>query len=164
MDKPLDAKTYLQKLQTVAYVSLGFPLVFFIYVYLESSAEQLQPKIPSAYFLVVMIPVLLISAASIFWSFKKYNSMLAESIENPSLIQKLAVYRTANNYRFIVYGLIAVLISLSFYLTNYEPFAAIYGILLVLFSIHNPNTHKIVRELKLEHQEKEIILNGLEIK
>ena len=163
MNKPLDAKIYLQKLQNVAYISLGFPLIFFIYGYLESSVDQLEGMVPDNYLFVVLTIAVLISVISITWSFKKYNSFLSQATEKSQLKEKLELYRSANNYRFMTYGFIAWLLSISFYVTNHQPLAAIFGILLVLFSIHNPSSRRIVNELQLKKQDKEIILDGLEI-
>lgn len=163
MSNPPDAKIYLQKLQTVAYVNLGFPLLFFMYSYLESSVEQLEAVVPDNYLYVVLTAAVLISAISIVWSFKKYKSFLSRAVKKSELKEKLYLYRSANNYRFIIYGFIAWLLSFSFYFTNHQPLAAIFGILLVLFSINNPSSRKIVIELQLKNQDKEIILKGLEI-
>ncbi len=38
-----------------------------------------------------------------------------------------------------------------------------FGVMIVLFSINNPNARKIVTALKLKEEEKKIILTGLEI-
>ncbi len=79
------------------------------------------------------------------------------------LSEKLNIYRKASNTRFVVYGTSAFLICIGFYMTNFQAFAVLFGIMIVLFSINNPNARKIVNDLKLRDQEKEIILNGLDI-
>lgn len=81
----------------------------------------------------------------------------------PELSEMLKIYQTANNNRFIVYGISAMMISIGFYLTDFQPFAALFGIMVVLFSINNPNTRRIVNELRLKDKNKEIILDGLDI-
>ena len=163
MSEQLTGKIYLQKLQTIAYLSLGAPLLFFIYIYLESSVDQLEEKIPSNYHAVMLISILLICVIIIYWSVKKYKYFIKETFVASELKEKLKLYQIANNNRFIIYGASAMLISLGFYLTNYQPFAALFGIMIVLFSINNPNTRRIVNELKLKHNDKEVILDGLDI-
>ena len=79
------------------------------------------------------------------------------------LREKLTIYQKASNTRFYVYGLSALLTTFGFFLTNYQPFAGLFGIMIVLFSINNPNARKIVVDLKLKKSDKEIILKGLDI-
>lgn len=163
MGQQLNGRTYLQKLQTVAYLCIGIPLLFFIYVYLESSVDQLEEIIPSNYHLLILFSLTFICLIIIYWSIKKYRFLITQSFSTLVLREKLALYQEANNNRFIIYGISAMMISIGFYLTNFQPFAALFGIIVVLFSINNPNARKIVTELKLRNKDKEIIYNGLEI-
>lgn len=163
MGTQLNGKTYIQKIQTIAYSCLGIPLLFFIYLYLESSVDRLKEIIPSAYHLYVLLPTAIICLLLILWSMKKYRFFIDEAKTKPRLRDKLNLYQTANTYRFISYGTSALLISIGFFLTNAQPFAALFAIMIVLFSINNPNSRKIITELKLNKSEKEIILNGLDI-
>ena len=163
MSAQLNARTYLQKLQTIAYLSLGAPLLFFIYIYLESSVDQLEEIIASEYHMAVFLFVLLTSLAVIYWSMKKYKNFIKDSLVVSDLKEKLNIYQLANKNRFIIYGVSAMLISIGFYLTNFQPFAALFGIMIVLFSFNNPNTRRIVGDLKLKNKDKEIILDGLDI-
>lgn len=163
MGQQLNGRTYLQKLQTVAYLCIGIPLLFFIYVYLESSVDQLEEIIPSNYHLSILFSLTFICLIIIYWSIKKYRFLINQSYSTLVLREKLALYQEANNNRFIIYGISAMMISIGFYLTNFQPFAALFGIIVVLFSINNPNARKIVTELKLRNKDKEIIYNGLEI-
>jgi hypothetical protein len=156
-------KTYIQKLQTFAYVCLGFPLLFFIYFYLESSVDRLEPKIGHEYSLFIFIPAFLMSMILIYLGFRNYHSMKLSAIEKVDFKEKLRLYLKASNTRFLYYGACTSIITLGFFITNYEPFAALFGVMIVFFSIHNPNARKIVNELKLKGEEKSIILTGLEI-
>ena len=61
------------------------------------------------------------------------------------------------------FGLCALLITIGFYLTNFQPFAALFGLMIVLFSIYNPSSRRIFQELKLRDEEKNIIMNGEDI-
>ena len=163
MGQQLNGRIYLQKLQTVAYLCIGIPLLFFIYAYLESSVDQLEEIIPSNYHLYILFPLILICLIINYWSIKKYKFLINQSFSKLALREKLALYQEGNNNRFIMYGISAMMISIGFYLTNFQPFAALFGIIVVLFSINNPNARKIVTELKLRNKDKEIIYNGLEI-
>lgn len=163
MSQQQTGKTYLQKLQTFAYICLGFPLLFFIYVYLESSVDQLIPLVNPDYNLIIFIPSFILALLLILYGRKQYSSLKNEAIDKPSLKQKLLHYQKANNVRFLFYGMSTLLITIGFFLTNYQAFAALFGIMLVLFSINNPNQKKIITELKLKGDEREVIITGSEI-
>jgi len=163
MKKQLTGKEYLQKIQNIAYLALAPPLLIFIYLYLESSVDQLHEIIPAAYHVTVFISFFIICVALIFWSFNKFNFFIKKAIPLKDLKKKLNLYQIASNTRFIIYGTSALLTTLGFYLTNFQPFAGLFGLLIVLFSINNPNARKIVVDLKLKKKEKEIILKGLDI-
>jgi hypothetical protein len=163
MSEQLTGKTYLQKLQTFAYVCLGAPLIFFIYLYLESSVDELIPKIDEAYNTYLFLPSGIICVAMIYFNFKSYNSTLEDARTKKNLKEKLFIYREVSNRRFIIYGICCGILVVGFYLTNYQAFAASYGIMIVLFSIHNPSSRRIVNDLRLKDEEKKVILTGMKI-
>ena len=163
MSQQLTGKTYLQKLQTFAYVCLGLPLLFFIYLYLESSVERLVPLINQEQILYLFTPLLIVSIFLVYTANKKFKSINNSAILETDFLRKLTTYQKASNTRFFYYGISTLLITIGFYITNFQPLAALFGIMIVLFSINNPNQRKIVRDLKLKDPEKTIILKGLEI-
>ena len=163
MALPLDGKLYLQKLQTFAYLCLGLPLLFFIYLYLESSVDQLTGLIAEDHHMGFLIVMTIVGILIIFVGIKKRRQLLEEAMQKEKLVEKLKIYRLSNNLRFLSYGLSSSIVTIGFYLTNFQAFAALFGIMIVLFSIHNPNSRKIVTDLKLKGSEKEILINGLEI-
>jgi len=163
MQNELNGKIYLQKLQTFAYLCLGVPLIFFIYIYLESSVDGLEEIIPSQYHLAILFPLAIACVAILYLNQKKFKANVEQYSNKPGLRAKLEHYQQANNSRFLTYGICALMIGTAFFLTNFQPFAAFFGIMLVLFSIYNPNAKRIVQDLRLKGREKEIILNGLDI-
>lgn len=163
MSEQLTGKTYLQKLQTFAYLCLGTPLIFFIYLYLESSVDELIPKIEEVYNPYLFLPSGIICVALIYFNFKSYNSTLEDARSKKKLKEKLSIYRTASNRRFIVFGICSGILAAGFYLTNFQAFAALFAIMIVLFSIYNPSSRRIVNDLRLKDEEKKVILSGLKI-
>jgi hypothetical protein len=163
MGNQLTGRSYLQKLQTFAYGTLALPLLFFIYLYLESSVDRLESLVSQDTHTLIFIPALLICAFLFFLSWKKFKILKGTAVAKERFKEKLEIYRKANNFRFVIYGAIAGLCTLGFYLTNYQPFAALFGIMIVLFSINNPTARKIVSDLKLKDKEKQTILTGIEI-
>jgi len=163
MHPQLTGKTYLQHLQTFAYICLGTPLLFFIYLYLESSVDRLDPAFGAEYNWYIFIPIFLLGLFLTYIGTLRYNSSRKLAMSQKNFKDKLQLYKNASNTRFLFYGISTLLITIGFYLTNFKPFAVMFGIMIVLFSINNPNARKIVTALKLKEEEKKIILAGLEI-
>lgn len=163
MHSNLSGRTYLQKLQTFAYGTLALPLLFFVYLYLESSVDRLEALVPPEYHLITFIPTLIGCLIIIIWTTRKFESLRKEAISKPSFVEKLTHYQKANQFRFMNYAIAATSCTLGFYLTNFQPFAVLFAIMIVLFSISNPTARRIVNELRLKDQEKQVILSGSEI-
>ncbi|MCK5208427.1 MAG: hypothetical protein KAQ79_10415 [Cyclobacteriaceae bacterium] len=163
MTEILNGKEYIRKLINIAHLSIGIPLLFFIWVYLESTAETLNPIVNEEYKMMVFIPVFIFSILLIVWGHKKYNIILSEARESDPLSEKLKLYQRGTTIRFVTYSISSILISIGFFLTDFQVFAALFGIMIVLFSINNPNARKVVRDLKLVENDKDIILKGLDI-
>ncbi len=163
MSGKLNGKEYIRKLINIEYMSIGIPLPFFIWVYLESTAETLIPIIHQDYNTSVLILVIATSSLLLVWGYKNYNKRLSEAKEKEFLLEKLQLYQRGSTILFISYSISSMLISIGFFLTDFQIFAALFGIMIVLFSINNPNSRKVVNDLKLKDHEREIILNGLDL-
>ena len=163
MSELLNAKEYIRKLVNIAYINVGIPLLFFIWVYLESSSEQLIPLIGSEYKLTVFIPVLLICLIIIILGVRKFKLQLLLCSATDRLADKLIMYQKGVTIRYIGYSISALLITIGFYLTDYHPFEVLFGIMIVLFSIHNPNARRVANDLKLKKEDRIIMLEGRDI-
>ncbi len=159
----LNAKEYIRKLVNIAYINVGIPLLFFIWVYLESSTEQLVPLIEAQYKLTVFIPIVLICLIIIITGFRKFKLQLLLCSATDRLADKLMMYQKGLTRRYIGYSISALLITTGFYLTDYQPFEFLLGIMIVLFSIHSPNTRRVANDLKLKKEDRAILLEGLDI-
>lgn len=163
MNSNLSGRTYLQKLQTFAYGTLALPLLFFVYLYLESSVDRLEALLSAEYHLFAFISTLSACLILLIWTTRKFETMRKEAISKPSFVEKLTLYHKANQFRFVNYAIAATSCTIGFYLTNFQPFAVLFAIMIVLFSISNPTARRIVNELRLKDQEKQVILSGSEI-
>lgn len=159
----LNGKEYIRKLINIAHLSIGIPLLFFIWVYLESTAETLNPVIHKEYKMMVFIPVFISSLLLIYWGHKKYNVILSKAWGKDHLLDKLKLYRQGTTIRFVTYSISSFLISIGYFLTDFQVFAALFGIMIVLFSINNPTARKVVMDLKLIDNDRINILKGLDI-
>jgi hypothetical protein len=163
MKTPETGKTYVQRLQTSGYLFLAGPLLFFIFIYLHSSTDQLYPTIEPDYALHVFLPTIVAAGISVYIGLATYNRQKADAAKTQNFQLKLKAYEKASRVRFLAFGIATALVTLGFYLTNYQPFAALFGMMIVLFSIHNPSPRRVVQALRLQGDEKSIIIDGLEI-
>lgn len=163
MSEIINGKEYIRKLINIAYLSIGIPLLFFIYAYLESSAETLNALIDEKYNVMVLVFVLVISLVLIVLGHKKHKTLLLEARQKDLLKEKLILYQKGSTIRFVAYSISSLLISIVFFLTDFQPFAALFGLMIVLFSINNPNARKIVIDLHLKEEDRNIILKGLDL-
>lgn len=160
MPELLNGKEYIRKLITIAYLNIGFPLLLFIWVYLEVSSDLLNSKIDPTYHLTVFISVLLLALATILLGLRKYKLQILLSGTTDVLAEKLEYYKKGLTARFISYAIASFAITLAYYFTTFKPFEALFGIMIVLFSIHSPNARRVVTNLKLKKEDRLIILEG----
>ena len=163
MSSDLTGRTYLQHLQTVAYGALALPLLLFIYLYLESSVDRLEALVPENFIVLIFVPTFIICGLIVFRINRSFKLLKTQAISREQFREKLNLYKKANYILFIGYAIAAVICTLGFYVTNYQAFAAVFGIMLVLFSINNPTAGRIVNDLRLKDQEKLCIMNGSQI-
>lgn len=163
MSPQLNGKEYIRKLVNINSLSAVVPLLFFIWVYLESSSEQLIPLVDKESTMIVFIPILIICTLVTIYGMKIFRSQLSKASDSDLLSTKLDLYMKGAMYRSISYSIASMLISIGFFLTDFQVFPALFGITIILFSFANPNARRIVNDLKLRDRNKEIILKGLNV-
>ena len=163
MNEQYTGKSYVRTLQNIAFASQGLPIVAFIYVYLESTHNELPEIIPGAWHHVLFLPVMAVCGLLLYWSYKNYKNLIGQALAENDFARQLDIYKRATTTRYIVYGTCAAFITAGLYLTSYEPFTVLFAIMIILLSAHNPNARRIVRELRLKDHKKDVILQDMEI-
>ncbi len=163
MNEKYTGKSYVRTLQNIAFASQALPIAAFIYVYLESSHQELPRFIPEAYHSMLFSLVAIVCTMLIYWSYKNYKILIGQALNESDFVLQLDLYKKATTARYVVYGISAALITAGLYLTSYEPFSILFAIMIILLSAHNPNARRIVRELKLKDHKKDVILQDMVI-
>lgn len=163
MPEILNGKEYVRKLINIAYLSIGIPLLFFAWVYLESNAENLVPKVAETRSMMLIVPIVIISMVLVFFGHKTHNHFTRMARKEGNFRNKLNIYQKATSLRFVFYSISSLLITIGFFLTDFQPFAALFGIMIVLFSMNNPNARKVAGDLHLKDDYRKIILEGLDL-
>ena len=147
----------------IAYVSIGGPLIVFVWIYLEVLSDRFEPVVLNDYHPYIMAAIVLLGIALVAYSFVKGQSFLKEARAATSLGDKLYTYKKKISLQHVTYGIVSGFITLGFYLTAYVPFEFLFFIMIFLVSIHQPNATRTVRDLGLKESEKDIITRGLDI-
>jgi hypothetical protein len=162
MDKLLNGKEYVRKLVSISYVSIGGPLLVFVWIYLEVLSDRLEPVILSNYHPFVLGAVILVSLLFGLYGYDRGKKLLREARAADTLVNKLMVYKKKTRLQHVIYGVISALIAIGFYLTGYAPFEFLFFVMIFLVSIHQPNANRTVRELALKDAEKDVLTRGLD--
>lgn len=163
MSEKLNTKEYLRKLVNIAYINIAIPLVFFIWVYLESTSNQLIPITDYRSEKYVFFGTLIFGTVLVFLGHRRFELLLNQSKQIAPLYGKLLIFQKALTIRFIAYAVASSLFTIGFYVTNYQPFTFLFGLMIVLFSIHSPNARRVAKNLKLKKEDRLILLEGLDI-
>ncbi len=162
MDKQLNGKEYLRNLVSISYVSIGGPLLVFVWIYLEVLSDRLEPAIQGNYHPYVLGVVILLSLLLGMYSYEKGKKFLTEARSSDTLVGKLSAYKKKVSLQHAMYGVISGLIAIGFYFTGYAPFEFLFFIMIFLVSIHQPNANRTVRDLGLKNIEKDVLTRGLD--
>lgn len=154
------SRDYRRRLMNVAYLSVGLPMVVFMWLYLELSQGSLYPLLNPPYEYIV-ITLCSISVFALMWmGYKVFKSGLYLAQDEDELKEKLIIYEKVSERKFI-YLLFASLITIAgMYMCATQVFAAIYSLIIIMFSMGNPSTDKIVTDLRLKDKDKNVIMKG----
>ena len=160
-----NSQEFLNKLQLFINVFIALPMLGFIILFLRIENNTYHPQIlgpEMVFFLRLFVFILVVGLVVLgMIVFRQKCKRLHTSM---TIRDKLQVYYDASVHR-SYYFLAATLLSLSGLALTAEQFYIIYyTICLVAFSITYPTIYRINRELKLNREEREIIISRKIIK
>lgn len=77
------------------------------------------------------------------------------------LIRKLEVFKSAALQKYLLLTASTVLIIIGFYLSAEEFYAALYGLMIIIFSVHRPTPERFIRDMRLGKEERQALREGL---
>jgi len=160
-----DSQAFLNKLQLFINMFIAIPMMAFIVLFLRIENKTYQPDFLSEEMtfylrLIVLAGVVVLVVLGLF-TFKKQRDSLEPSM---TIREKLKIYYAASVSR-SYYFLAATIIALIGLVLTAEQFYVIYyTICLVAFSMTYPTIYRINRQLRLNREEREIIISRKEIK
>lgn len=151
------------KLGMVFHASLALPLLPFVLIYLEIKNNGFTGYlVPSFSLLIMSYAVTLISGLLVLQGMR-IKSRVAETAKTQSLLKdKLEHYYYGARNFYLLVGLACSLLALSLWLTTSGVLVVSYVIILFVMSLNRPTLKRYIKDLKLEGEEKDIILNKKE--
>jgi len=157
-----NSKEFKRKLMNVAYISIGLPMVLFLWLFLEMNHGDLAPKVMPPYEYLVIIFCGVSVGALIWMASKIFKSGIKLARNEPELKEKLIIYEKISNQKFIHLMIASFITAAGLFLCANEVFGIIYAVLIIIFSLGNPTREKIVQDLRLNRSHKEVILKGMD--
>jgi len=155
-----DLKDYLYKLNNLFHVMVAIPLLGFVYLYLESQVGRMQPLINNPDTILILhyiLPlIIMVESGLAFIITKKSLSVFPNEDE---LRSKLSVYFRISLIKYAILEGAAIVSVVGYYLTLSKVYVVFYVVLLMIFSINRPTVYRISRDLKLEGEEKDIVVH-----
>lgn len=160
-----NSQEFLNKLQLFINVFIAIPMLGFIILFLRIENKTYQPEILNEgmifYLRLIVFGAVILLIGLGLTSFNKQKRKLGPSM---TIREKLEIYYQASVVR-SYYFLAATIIALAGLVLTAEQFYVIYyTFCLVAFSITYPTIHRINRELRLNREEREVIISRKKIK
>ncbi|WP_017731591.1 hypothetical protein [Nafulsella turpanensis] len=158
-----------QRLSNLFYLMVGLPLLCFGWVYLNLqglSTPALFDHPVYAWFWhvpAVLLIVGLTAGAYILYRgrLKNYFSAAGKEPSLQRLENRVEVFYELSLRKYLMLTVAVLLAVLSLYLSGHKGYAAIYGILLLIFSVSRPTARGLNRDLKLNKEERLIVHEAL---
>lgn len=151
---PAEIDNFLNNMNIRFYLTLCIPLLLFIIVFLDFQEKGIAfASTDSAWHYLIAI----ISAGTWFIGAHQYNRTVKIVQKEDTLQHKLLSFRKAAMVKYIA-GALGCLVAIgALYFTKEQVFLFALGILLVLFSINRPTPYKIMKDLKLDKEERKAL-------
>lgn len=178
-----------EDLTNLFYLMVGLPLVGFIWVYLNLA--QIQPwgyfADPSwqVFLHAALLALALALGVMAFVQYRKrFNGLEPSTEELPSrnsrstdsrsidfrndgqplsrqVDRKLEVFRSAALQKYMLLTASTILVVLGFYLSAAEFYGALYGLMIIIFSVHRPTPERFARDMRLTKEERKALREAL---
>lgn len=151
---PTELDNFLNNMNITFYLALCVPLTLFIVVFIDSQEKGIAfvPTTSPTHYTIAILCVLIW-----FIGARRYHHVVKAARNLPTLKQKLISFRKAAIVKYIAGAGGCILAVAALYFTAGQAFLIALGVLLVLFSINRPTPYRILKDLKLDKEERKIL-------
>ncbi len=157
--KFINSQEFLNKLQTHINALIAIPMLALIYFFLRIENNSYNPEFLSdevLYFL--RLAILLLILALVITGLTTFRKIIRSRNIEMALRDKLELFFSASIKRSYMFGVATILSLAGLVLSAEQLYVAYYTICLVAFSITYPTMHRIIHQLQLKKEERDIIL------
>ncbi|MCG8477176.1 MAG: hypothetical protein MI784_17045 [Cytophagales bacterium] len=155
-----NCKEFLDKLNTLVYAIVGLPLLLFSVVYLKQKDGKLPAILSSGEYLPYLTGLLVaLTLVFLVWGYVFYKKEMKAARETQDLRTKLDKLAQATFKKFILFFISLNLAVLGLLLTAEKYYSGLFVFVLIFISISNPSQHRILRDLRLNKEDGQKILN-----
>lgn len=151
---PAELDNFLNSMNISFYLALCVPLTLFIVIFIDSQEKGIAfvPTTSPTHYTIAILCV-----AIWFIGARRYHQLIKSARNLSSLKQKLISFRKAAMVKYIAGAVGCILSVAALYFTAGQAFLIALGVLLVLFSINRPTPYRILKDLKLDKDERKTL-------
>lgn len=160
----------LEKLTNLFFLMVGVPLVAFAWIYLN-----LKTINPHDIFMVpafrpylhagILLLSLAIAVLAVIQYRHRFTGLEPDTSEQEgvkeSLNEKVQIFKEASLKKYVLFTISTLIIIGGFYLSSEETYGAAYSILLILYSINRPTPERLVKDMRLKKEERELVFKSV---
>lgn len=156
-----NTKEYFNTLNIIFYLLVGVPLMLFCILYLKFEGQgglQQTAQGNFSFFLHALIP--LTTLACIAGAYVYYRKSRKQVKPETPLREKLLFFYRISMIQYGILFAANMLPVIGLYLSGEQLFPALYAVALVAFSINRPTIHRLIKALRLNKEERHIIIHN----
>jgi len=144
-------KTFLKTIKIIYLALLTGQLLFFVVAFTQTPRHKFALDFSDDP-LVLVVP--LMAVMSFILSNILFRQQLGIAVNQTTLSGKLTSYQTASIIRFAVIEGTSLFSIVAFLISGNLFFAAIFGLLILMFIVNHPSKDKVENDLNLSYEEK----------
>jgi len=157
--RPVD---FLNRLRTVFYVMVGWPMFVFLAIYL-TNRKHIYPVLLEEPPTWAMGALAVLCIAMTVYAYILYYGQLKQIRKLPQLREKLNTLYNLDIRKFWILEVATTLNLILYVLSAHTAMAGLYIVMLVGFAMSNPSYYNVVSDLKLPKAERDIMRQNQQI-
>ena len=151
---------YFNRLNLIFHGLIAVPLAAFVYLYLEIDTRGRSGALgnpETVEWLSYVLPTVCIVEAGV--AFILFSRSIQAVREQEGLKRKLEHYFQVILQKYLLLASSGIIAVVGLFLTASTLYTALFLFMLLFLSIHRPTVYRIARDLKLEGEEKDIVVH-----
>jgi hypothetical protein len=154
-----ETEGFINKLRLIVYGLLAIPLLLFVVLYLRTNrGEDIEPLMAESLVLPVAALMIVSGVGLIIAAYFIFRRRLKQLRQEPMLSIKFNGYYKAIIVKFSLFEAALVLSVAGLMITGVQLFVVLFVLVIFVFSVENPSMRKLLNHLRINKNEKEMLL------